>query len=62
MGETKIISQLETRCPPREQYTAAQNRQMGSELEKLGGAAVTPFYLRDYRRLRQQCDAYEGKK
>lgn len=51
-----------TRCPPRKSYDAAAAQKLGRELRDLLARdpnAVTPSIVRDYRTLRQQCDAIE---
>ena len=53
-----------TKCPPRPQYDAVTVKKMGSEMEKLQSSdpsAASPRFMRDYRTLRQRCDAYEKK-
>lgn len=52
---------VQTRCPPRTQYSAEEIRRMGTELEKLGSSSQTARFVRDYQTLRRRCDAYEAK-
>lgn len=56
--------EVQTRCPPRVPYSVEDVKKMGTELDgllKKDPSAVTPRVARDYRTLRQRCDAYEKK-
>jgi hypothetical protein len=64
MGRVPDVPVVINRCPPLRSYDPATTAKAAEELRTLLGrdpAAATPGIVRDYRVLRDQCRAIEGK-